>query len=82
MLPLSEGLHISFCGLYNVVSGNYSLQNSPGVGGSIARSRPISGTIIQFLPCPGCVLVMRGIYIHFQFEHGCDLDFRQITLDL
>ena len=28
-LPLSEGLHNSVCGLYNVVFGNYSVQNSP-----------------------------------------------------
>ena len=41
MLPLSEGLHISFCGLYNVVSGNHSVRNSPwGEVGSIASARP------------------------------------------
>ena len=41
-LPLSEGLHLLFCVLYNVVSENHSVQNSPwGGGGSIASSRPI-----------------------------------------
>ena len=40
-LPLSEGLHIPFCGLYNVVSGIPSVQNSPwGEVGSIASARP------------------------------------------
>ena len=39
-LPLSEGLYISFCGLYNVVSGNHSVQDSPGGGGTIASARP------------------------------------------
>ena len=34
---------MSFCFLYNVVSENYSVQNSPwGGGGSIASSRSIS----------------------------------------
>ena len=32
-LPLSECLHISFCGLYNVVLGNYSVQIPPGERG-------------------------------------------------
>ena len=33
-LPLSEGLCISFCGLYNAVLENYSVQNPPyGEGG-------------------------------------------------
>ena len=46
-LPLSEGLHLLFCVLYNVVSENHSVQNSPwGGGGSIASSRPI-----MFNPC-------------------------------
>ena len=42
MLPLSEGSHLLFCVLYNVVSENHSVQNSPwgGGGGSIASSRP------------------------------------------
>ena len=40
-LPHSEGLHISFCGLYIVVSDNHSVQNSPwGDVGSIASARP------------------------------------------
>ena len=40
-LPLSEGLHLLFCVLYNVVSENHGVQNSPwGGGGSIASSRP------------------------------------------
>ena len=40
-LPLSEGSHLLFCVLYNVVSENHSVQNSPwGGGGSIASSRP------------------------------------------
>ena len=40
-LPLSEGYHLLFCVLYNVVSENHSVQNSPwGGGGSIASSRP------------------------------------------
>ena len=40
-LPLSEGLHLLFCVLYNVVLENHSVQNSPwGGGGSIASSRP------------------------------------------
>ena len=40
-LSLLEGIYISFCGLYNVVSGNHSVQNSPwGEGGSIASARP------------------------------------------
>ena len=40
-LPLSEDLHISFYGLYNVVSGNHSVQNSPsGEVGSIVSARP------------------------------------------
>ena len=40
-LPLSEGIHLLFCVLYNVVSENHSVQNSPwGGGGSIASSRP------------------------------------------
>ena len=40
-LPLSEGLHLLFGVLYNVVSENYSVLNSPcGGGGSIASSRP------------------------------------------
>ena len=41
-LPLSEGLHLLFCVLYNVVSENHSVHNSPwgGGGGSIASSRP------------------------------------------
>ena len=33
MLPLLEGLHISFCGLYIVVFGNRSAQKSPWGGG-------------------------------------------------
>ena len=49
-LPLSEGLHLLFCVLYNVVSENHSVQNSPwgGVGGrgSIASSRPIISHMI------------------------------------
>ena len=32
MLPLSEVLHISFCGFYNVVSGSYSHKIPPGEG--------------------------------------------------
>ena len=41
-LPLSEGLHLLFCVLYNVVLENRSVQNSPwGGGGSIASSRPM-----------------------------------------
>ena len=41
-LPLSEGLHLLFCVLYNVVSENHSVQNSPwGGGGYVASSRPI-----------------------------------------
>ena len=32
-LPLSEGLHLLFCVLYNVVSENHSVQNSPWGGG-------------------------------------------------
>ena len=60
-LPLSEGLHISFCG--NVVSGNQSLQNPP-CGGVYSQLRPISGTFYNsYQPCPGCVLVMHGTYI-------------------
>ena len=40
-LPLSEGLRLLFCVLYNVVSENHSVQNSSwGGGGSIASSRP------------------------------------------
>ena len=40
MLSLSEGIYILFCGLYNVVSENYSVRNSPwGEVGSIARER-------------------------------------------
>ena len=40
-LPLSVGLHIKFYGLYNVVSGYYSVRNSPwGEVGSIASARP------------------------------------------
>ena len=42
-LPLSEGLHLLFCVLYNVILENHSVQNSPGGGGgSIASSRPKS----------------------------------------
>ena len=42
-LPLSEGLHVSFCGLYIAVSRNHSVQNSPwGGGGSIASLRSIT----------------------------------------
>ena len=44
-LPLSESSHLLFCVLYNVLSENRSVQNSPwgggGGGGSIASSRPI-----------------------------------------
>ena len=37
-----EDKHISFCGLYNVVSGNYSVRNSfLGEERSIASARPI-----------------------------------------
>ena len=82
MLQLSEGLHISFCGSYNVVLGNYSLQNFSWGRGSISSSRPISGTIIQFLPTMSWLRISDAWYIHSKFEHGCDLDFRQITLDL
>ena len=40
-LPLSESLHISFCGLYNVVFGNHSVHNSPWrEGGTIANEMP------------------------------------------
>ena len=28
-LPLSEGIHLLFCVLYNLDSENYSVQNSP-----------------------------------------------------
>ena len=35
-----RGLNISFCGLFNVVSGNWSVQNSPWGRGSIASARP------------------------------------------
>ena len=46
-LPLSEGLHLLFCVLYNVVSENHSVQKFPlGGGGSIASSRPKSHTHI------------------------------------
>ena len=82
MLPLSDGLHISFCGLCYVVSGNYSLQNSPWGRGSIASSMPISGTLIQFIPAMSWLRISYAWYTHSQFEHGCDLDFRQINLDL
>ena len=34
-LPLSEGLHFLFCVLYNVVSENHSVQNSPGGEGGL-----------------------------------------------
>ena len=46
-LPLSEGLHLLFCVLYNVVLENHSLQNSPWGGGrgTIASSRPIYCTV-------------------------------------
>ena len=38
-LPLSEGLHLLFCVLHNVVSENHSVQNSPW-----ASSKP-NGTV-------------------------------------
>ena len=38
-LPFSEGLHISFCGLYNVVSANHSVQNSPWWGSGVYSHR-------------------------------------------
>ena len=43
-----NGQHLLFCVLYNAVSENHSVQNSPwGGGGSIASSRPIkNGTFI------------------------------------
>ena len=41
MLPLSEGLHLLFCVLYNAVSENYSVQNSLWGEGSIASPKPI-----------------------------------------
>ena len=50
-LPLSEGLHLLFCVLYDVVSENHSVRNSPwGGGGSIASQRPKSKT---FAICKG-----------------------------
>ena len=73
--PLSEGLHISFYSLYNAVSGNYSLQNSP-LGEWFSRSRPISCTLIQFLLTMSWLRISYVWHIHSQFEHGCDLDFR------
>ena len=43
---------MSFCFLYNVVSENYSVQNSPwGGGGSIASSRSITRYIGNVV-CP------------------------------
>ena len=50
-LPLSEGLHLLFCVLYNVVLENHSVQNFPwgGGGGSIASSRPSSYLIVFLL---------------------------------
>ena len=44
----------------------------------------ISGNLIQFLPTMSWPRMSFALvrYLHFQFEHGCDLDFRQITLDL
>ena len=55
-VTLSEGLHISFCGLYNVVSENHSVRNSPlGEVGSIAsaRSRELHFTFLcdMGVPC-------------------------------
>ena len=32
-LPLSEGLQLLFCVVYNVASENHSVQNLPGGGG-------------------------------------------------
>ena len=55
---------------------------SPGGGGSIASSMPISGTLIQFLPAMSWLRIRYAWYIHSQFEHGCDIDLGQITLDL
>ena len=40
---------MSFCFLYNVVSENYSVQNSPwGGGGSIASSRSILSVVFIY----------------------------------
>ena len=52
--------------LYNAVSGNHSLPNSPLWGGglSIANSRHISGTIIQFLPTMPCLRISYAWYIY------------------
>ena len=56
-LPLSEGLYISFRGLYNVASENYSVRNPPSLGemGSIAsaRSRELHFTFLcdKGVPC-------------------------------
>ena len=77
MLPLSECLHISFCGLYHVVSTKF-----PWGKGPIASSMPIIDTLIQFLPTMFRLQISYAWYIHSQCEHGCDLNFRQITLDL
>ena len=56
-LPLSEDLHISFCGLYNLVSGNHSVRNSPwGEVGSIASARP-GDNILHFS-------VIWGYHVH------------------
>ena len=70
------------CGLYNVVSGNHYLQNLPWGRGSIVSSRPISGTLIQFLPTMSWLRISYAWYIHSQFDHGCDLDLRHITKKL
>ena len=54
-LPLSEDYYISFYGLYNVVSGNYSVQIPPEGKGSIgsASLRKFNLTFVcdMGLPC-------------------------------
>ena len=57
-----------------------SLQNPPWGMGSIASSMPISGTLIQFLPTMSWLRLSYAWYKHSQFEHGCDLDLRHMTL--
>ena len=47
----------------------------------MTSSMPISGTLKQFLPTMSRLRIIYAWFIYFQFEHGCDLDFRQITLD-
>ena len=71
-LPLSEGSHSLFCGIYNVVSGNHSLQNPPWGRRSIANSRPVSGIIIQLLPTMSWLCISYAWCIHSQFNHDCD----------